>query len=425
MRRWSRLGTLVVLVVLVGLTALGVLISRRAGNVPRCPVRTAAVVLDPGHGGEDPGATNDGAGLVERDLTLTIARRTAALLRADGYGVALTRDDDATTLANSPRGLIANACGALAYVSIHLNSFTEPDPNYAKVFWGIETKDRSFAEAMRAALVAGLSPGTNLDDGGIEQLENGGLLRARMPAALVEPVFLSNPTEAARLTAGDGVRLEQIAGAIARGVEAWLGRDAAGNRPAPPAAEHGFLRAIDSLRGPPRGSAKQAIAAAEAAGAVRLPDVRAYMAEVYRLAPLVGLDPAVVVAQSAHETGFWRSVAWKDHLNPAGIGITNDAATSPTWANGTDAARAQIVHLYLYAAGEIGPDHALAPYRSLDPRYGVAVKAGRAGSARTLADLAGRWASDPDYAAGVARAGNELFTPASLAAVAPQGDGRA
>ena len=409
MGRRTGSGVLVVAALLV-LTGLGVLVVRLAGTGPTCPVRTAAVVLDPGHGGDDPGAVNEAAGLVERDLVLVISRRAAALLRADGHGVALTRDDAATFLGNSERGRIANACGAWAYVSVHLNSFGEPEPNYAKTFWGIAEKDLAFAQAMQAALVAELRPGTDLGDSGVEQLENGGLLRARMPAVLVEPVFLSNPDEAARLADGD--RLDRIARAIARGVDDWL-RQARGGRRGrlPDAEERGVMRATDPLLGPARGAPERVMAVAEAAGALRPAEVRAYVAEVYRLAPVVGLDPAVVVAQSAHETGFWRSPAWRDFLNPAGLGITGPDAESPTWATGAEAARGQIVHLYLYAVGEIGPDHPLAPYRPLDPRYEAALGAGRAGSARTIADLAGRWAVDPRYAETIARVGNELFGP--------------
>src|SRR3712207_9149986 len=75
---------------------------------------------------------------------------------------------------------------------------------------------------MQAALVSRLQPGTDLGDSGLEQVENGGLLTARMPAVLVEPVFLSNPEEAARLADPDGERLEAIAEAVTEGVDAWL-----------------------------------------------------------------------------------------------------------------------------------------------------------------------------------------------------------
>ena len=417
MRSRSRAVPLVVLAALIVVSAVAGLVFSGGEEMPECPVGAAAVVLDPGHGGEDPGAVNEALGLVERELVLAISRRAAHLLRAEGYSVALTREDDATGLGNSERGLIANACSAFAYVSVHLNSFGEPDPNYVRTFWATAETDLRFADVMQVALVAELGPGTDLEDGGLEQLENGGLLRARMPAVLVEPVFLSHPAEAARLATGE--RQEAIARAIARGVATWFGPGIADGQRAPeprrvgqaPVTERdvGLLGPNDALLGPARGAAERVMEAAEEAGAERLPEVRAYVAEVYRLAPLVGLDPAILVAQSAHETGYWRSAAWAGGLNPAGIGVTGPGVASPRWASGEEAARAHVVHLYLYAVGEVASGHELAPYVALDPRYGAAMGAGRAGIARTVADLAGRWATDLEYAAKVARAGNELF----------------
>jgi N-acetylmuramoyl-L-alanine amidase len=399
-------------IAIIGIVVLGGLLSLLPRTGLHCSRPGARVMLDPGHGGDDPGAINDAAGLVERELVLDIARRTAARLEEAGYSVALTRDDNATGYANTPRGVMANLCHSFAYVSIHLNSFGEPEPNYAKTFWGIEEKDAAFASVMQAGLVSRLQPGTDLGDSGLEVLENGGLLTARMPAVLVEPVFLSNPEEAARLADPAGERREAIAAAVSDGVDAWLRSKGLG-----PFAEAGIsgrapgvgMTAQDSVLAPPRGSAVRALAPALRAGARRPEEVRAYVMEVYRLAPLVGIDPAIVVAQSAHETGWWQSPAWADDLNPAGIGITGPDVASPSWENGVAAARAHLVHLFLYAVGPIPPGHPLAPYIPLDPRYEAALAAGRAGSAGSLADLTGRWATDPDYAGRVARVGTRLF----------------
>lgn len=185
-----------------------------------CPVRSATVVLDPGHGGEDSGAVN--GALRESDLTLDIANRTAALLRDAGHTVALTRDDD-IFLTNSERGWVANACRATVFVSIHLNSFPEPEPNYVMTFWGIDPKDIAFTQHMIAALHPALgSAGTGLGNGGTDQFETGSLLRATMPGTLVETVFLSNPAEAALLGDGTGRRQQQIAEAVAAGIITWL-----------------------------------------------------------------------------------------------------------------------------------------------------------------------------------------------------------
>lgn len=222
-RRWLRAGLPIAVVLLLGVVAAAALVPRLLPDGPDCPGRdSAAVVLDPGHGGDDPGAINRPYRLVERDLTLRIARRTASILEADGYAVALTRDDNATTLGNSERGRIANACGALVFVSIHLNSVDAPEPNHTLALWATAQTDLAFARAMQTTLAARLRPGTNLGDGGVREFESGALLRARMPATLVEAVFLSNPEEAARLAEGTSARLEEIAAAIAAGIEAWL-----------------------------------------------------------------------------------------------------------------------------------------------------------------------------------------------------------
>src|SRR5215207_9634699 len=154
MRRLSDRPRSVVLA-LAGILAIGALVvlGGLLSLLPRtglhCPEPGARVMLDPGHGGDDPGAINDAAGLVERELVLDIARRTATRLEEAGYSAALTRNDSATGYANTPRGVIANACHAVVYVSIHLNSFGEPEPNYAKTFWGIEEKDAAFASVMQ------------------------------------------------------------------------------------------------------------------------------------------------------------------------------------------------------------------------------------------------------------------------------------
>jgi N-acetylmuramoyl-L-alanine amidase len=181
-----------------------------------CPTGSADIVLDPGHGGSDPGAVNEEFNLSERDLNLEIARATADILRNQyGYSVALTREDNETELANSERGEIANACGARVLIEIHLNASTDTDANYAHVFWGEKEKDLMLTLVMSEAMKPlGIPVHT------VDRFDNGGLLRAKMPSVLVEAVFLSNPDEAAKLA--DGTRQDEIAAVIASGIHAWM-----------------------------------------------------------------------------------------------------------------------------------------------------------------------------------------------------------
>lgn len=88
--------------------------------VPGEPVLGAHVVLDPGHGGREPGAVGP-SGLREADLNLDIARRVRTLLEAEGATVVLTRDADVrVTLAT--RAAIAKTMSPIAFLSIHHNA---------------------------------------------------------------------------------------------------------------------------------------------------------------------------------------------------------------------------------------------------------------------------------------------------------------
>ena len=181
-----------------------------------CPTGTAQVVLDPGHGGPDPGAVHAAYGLYEKTLNLEVAERAAEILRDDfGYTVALTRDDNDTELGNTERGEIANACGAMVFIEIHLNASFDAAVDYTQTFWAEKEKDLALSLIMNDAL------GTlGIPVEGVARFDNGGLIRAKMPSVLVEAVFVSNTSEAKDLA--NGTRQESIALAIATGVDSWI-----------------------------------------------------------------------------------------------------------------------------------------------------------------------------------------------------------
>ncbi len=211
-KRSSILFVSLVLVLVSGSTTVA---ARPVAGVS-CPTGTAEVVLDAGHGGSDPGAINSRFGLAEKDVTLQVARLAADMLD-DYYSVALTRSTD-VALGNSERGETANACGASVFVSIHLNSATDPSIDYTQTFWGKKRKDLDFSGVMNRALASQLGIANN----GVGQFANGALLTATMPSTLAETVFLSNDAEAQQLADGTGQRQTTIAQGIADGVIAWL-----------------------------------------------------------------------------------------------------------------------------------------------------------------------------------------------------------
>jgi hypothetical protein len=176
------------------------------------------------------------------------------------------------------------------------------------------------------------------------------------------------------------------------------------------------MRPSDRILGPARGTTGDVRAFKMESWGSYQPEMREYVEEVYRLAPLVGIDPAIVIAQSAHETGNWTSDPWKKWLNPAGLGITAKGQDPGyRWKDGTDAARAQIVHLWAYA--DYGPGGSDKPagwtdligYLKLDPRLDLVLNSELNSSVRTINDLTGKWATDPDYAEKIAARGNAIF----------------
>jgi uncharacterized protein YraI len=166
----------------------------------------------------------------------------------------------------------------------------------------------------------------------------------------------------------------------------------------------------NTIEGPTRGTAIQAIAFAQNAGAVRMDEVERYINEIYRFAPQLGFDPSLLVAQSALETGYWKSYWWRERLNPAGLSLNDDPSThaaSPGFLNGTIAARAQMAHMH----AEVFGDRKELPdiLQGVDISYEAVFKAGWAGDIVTLEDLGGTWATDTSYGYKIARVAAEIF----------------
>ena len=106
---------------------LGPIISRmpsaKAPAETKGPKRFAirSIVIDPGHGGNDPGAMGRRSHVKEKDLTLRLARKLKALLEDGGIKVIMTRDSD-TFIPLPRRSEIANRSGADLFVSVHINA---------------------------------------------------------------------------------------------------------------------------------------------------------------------------------------------------------------------------------------------------------------------------------------------------------------
>jgi N-acetylmuramoyl-L-alanine amidase len=197
-------------------------------------VRGIDVLLDPGHGGLDPGARAP-SGMDEAELNLDVALRVAALLRAGGVRVELTRDDDYYR-SIADRAQLALALSPKAFVSIHHNSGIDAparngigteiyhqaaDPEARRLggllYESLEARLGALDAAWTRSARWGVRARTN--SGGTDFY---GVLRrsAGVPAVIVEAAYLSSAREA-ELLATERFRAAE-AQALADGIRRWL-----------------------------------------------------------------------------------------------------------------------------------------------------------------------------------------------------------
>ena len=195
-----------------------------ADNQPP-PITVAnRVVLDPGHGGHDPGATGY-SGSYEKDVNLIIARKTADLLRTAGFEVMMTRDDD-RYVSVTDRVEFANSSQAAAFVSIHSNGSTNSATNGTEVYYYVDQNDPiAVAQAGERARLASiihdsLMRGLALKNNGVRENNYIVVRYTQIPAVLVETAYLTNLNEEVLLN--DPPFQDRAAQAIANGIMEYL-----------------------------------------------------------------------------------------------------------------------------------------------------------------------------------------------------------
>lgn len=208
-------------------------------NVPslarQLALKVSTIVIDPGHGGKDPGAIGPG-GVYEKDLVLILARDLATRLRKDGYTVYLTRDKD-VFIPLEERTAFANRKKADLFISIHLNANSKTSVRGIETYFLNLTTDASaiqvaarenattskslgdlqlilndlmlnskinessrFATGMQQNVMSSVKGvGYAGRDLGVKQAPFYVLLGAQMPSVLVELGFITNKNDLALL----------------------------------------------------------------------------------------------------------------------------------------------------------------------------------------------------------------------------------
>ena len=190
-------------------------------------VRTLVIMIDPGHGGEDPGKIGVNQAK-EKDVNLKIAKKTKERLEKKGWKVVMTREKD--VMLGDPaagnkkihdmkaRVERINKTMPQAAVSIHQNSYQDAQIHGAQVFYYSHSEEgKRMAEVMQKALL-------KADEENTRQAKANDtyylLKRTEVPTIIVECGFLSNPEEAAKLVTPK--YQEKLAEAIAEGILACM-----------------------------------------------------------------------------------------------------------------------------------------------------------------------------------------------------------
>ena len=192
--------------------------------------RAHCVVIDVGHGGIDSGKVS-ADGILEKDVNLVIAKKLKTLLEQEDVSVILTRDSDTGLYQESDSNKkvadLHNRCALIektqpdCTVSIHQNSFSSPEVKGAQVFfYGQSAEGEALAKLIQESLILRADPENHRQAKANESYYL--LKRTVSPTVIVECGFLSNPTEAERLTSED--YQNRIVWAIHMGVMQFLNK---------------------------------------------------------------------------------------------------------------------------------------------------------------------------------------------------------
>lgn len=193
----------------------------------------AVVVLDPGHGGQDSGAMCDG--VMEKDLTLDVARRVDQLLDSEGVATLMTRlGDSYVSLAD--RAAFGNRIKDSIFISIHFNEDNKPVASGVETYYAAQQinsgsifaswlpffsrppsnspkpESQSLASFIQEALVAR----TRSFDRGTQAKQFFVIANVTSPAVLIEGGFITNRDELSKLASED--YRDQLAAAVADGI---------------------------------------------------------------------------------------------------------------------------------------------------------------------------------------------------------------
>jgi N-acetylmuramoyl-L-alanine amidase len=179
-------------------------------DVLTSPVYQKVIMIDVGHGGDDPGAIGP-KGTKEKDINLEIAHQLRILLEQGGASIIMTRTGDyQVPLHDRPK--LANEAKPDIFVSIHNNSYMRDSAGTETYYFTTNQNSKALAESLHSELIKGIG----LPDRRVRIKDFVVIRDTLAPSVLLEIAFLSNPKEE-KLLLDPGFRLK-AAESIRRGI---------------------------------------------------------------------------------------------------------------------------------------------------------------------------------------------------------------
>lgn len=175
--------------------------------------------IDPGHGGNDPGAIGRDFGTMEKDITLAISLGIEKILNNAEIDTFLTRTKDESVLLTI-RTTILNQKNCNYVISVHINAASNRTANYISTFiQGRGGEAEKLAEKVQAQMLKA----TAWPDGGVRVANFHITRETRMPAILIECGFISNAQQERQLLTNE--MQVKIASSVATGILEYIGKE--------------------------------------------------------------------------------------------------------------------------------------------------------------------------------------------------------
>lgn len=227
----------VTLIILIFLLSIALYCLNLGGDVEATPASSVStlgtVIVDAGHGGEDPGKVSAYSGANEKDINLAIAKFLAEELKSAGYQVIMTREEDKLVYKEGTTDItekrrqdltrrkeIMDNGGGDIVVSIHMNDFTDSRYYGAQVFYPPNSEESErLAVAIQKVLREDVDP-SNKREALVKSTPILILRNLKTPTVIVECGFLSNEQEEQKLRTESYQK--KLAKAIKKGIDNYF-----------------------------------------------------------------------------------------------------------------------------------------------------------------------------------------------------------